>query len=59
MENLIGKRFGRLVVVSYVGLLGGGQKLKYGIHKGYHTWRRAKKKIKPMMNFLNMSRKLL
>lgn len=38
MENLIGQKFNKLTVMNYVGLTGGGQKKKYGVHKGYHTW---------------------
>lgn len=38
MRNLIDQKFGTLTVLSYVGLIGGGQKKRYGIHKGYHTW---------------------
>src|SRR5665213_2612026 len=38
MESLKGKRFTKLLVIDYVGLTGGGQKTKYSVHKGYHTW---------------------
>lgn len=38
MRNLTGQTFGFYTVIEYAGLTGGGQKKKYGIHKGYHTW---------------------
>jgi hypothetical protein len=39
VRNLVGQKFYLLTVKEYVGLTGGGQKKKYGIHKGFHTWK--------------------